>query len=189
MKRLLDRCGTLLLRDVPKGDQDTLTSYKEMMVGSREISVSDCPEGIADMCESGKPDIANESADDRLRYSLLTEKLDARGRVELKAGESKQREKRTTRFSRLEAIRRDHPGCVMLGCRVDVDGVFFFRETPYRINSACAQYAPRKTRYGEQYDMDRATAIALPNGKVFFADQDGRIIDSKMITRCKAVTE
>lgn len=74
VKRLLDRCGTLLLRDVPKGERDTLTSYKEMMIGSREVSVSDCPEGIAQMFEDGAVDVGNASADDRLRYSLLMEK-------------------------------------------------------------------------------------------------------------------
>lgn len=75
----------------------------------------------------------------------------------------------------------------MQGCRVDVDGVYFFRETPYQIDGACAQYAPKKTRYGDQYDMDRVIAIALSNGEVIFADQDGHMIDSAMITRCEAV--
>ena len=58
VKRLLDRCGTLLLRDVPPGNRDTLTSYKEMTVGSREINLSACPEGIAEMAESGQVQLA-----------------------------------------------------------------------------------------------------------------------------------
>lgn len=56
-------------------ERDTLTSYKEMMVGSREISVSSCPEAIADMLESGKADLNTLSPDDRLRYQLMVDHL------------------------------------------------------------------------------------------------------------------
>lgn len=189
VKRLLDRCGTLLLRDVPKGGQDTLTSYKEMIVGNREISVSACPGGYAEMLENGALVIGNASADDRLQYALLTEKLDSRGRSDQETDASKGQEKKITRFDRLEAIRRDHPGCEMQGCRVDVDGVFFFREARYQINAECARYASKKTRYGDQYDMDYVIAAALPNGVVLFADQDGCTIDYAMITRYEAVME
>lgn len=99
VKRLLDRCGTLLLRDVPKGNRATLTSYKEMMVGSREINISDCPEGIAQLFEEGMTDIAKATPDDRLRYSVLKEKLDAL------AGDSVEKDKpcykkRSTRLDR-----------------------------------------------------------------------------------------
>lgn len=38
------------------------------MVGSREISVSSCPEAIADMLESGNADLNTLSPDDRLHY-------------------------------------------------------------------------------------------------------------------------
>ncbi len=48
VKRLLDRCGTLLLRDVPQEERDTLTSYKEMVIGRREISVTCCPAAVAE---------------------------------------------------------------------------------------------------------------------------------------------
>ena len=184
---MLDRCGTLLLRDIPKGEQDTLTSYKEMIVGSREISVSDCPEGIAQMAEDGAIDIGSASIDDRQRYALLIEKLDARERIGQAAETSLRRRKRETRFDRLNAIGREYPNCAMHGCRVDVDGVFLFHGDRYRIDGACAQYAPRKTRYGDQYDMDRVIVIACPGGGVIFADQDGRILDQAMIMKCEEV--
>ena len=81
MKRLLDRCGTLLLRDVPPGERGTLTSYKEMEVRRREINLSDCPEGLADMIESGDIRLNDLSKDDRARYELLVEQLDSPGSV------------------------------------------------------------------------------------------------------------
>ena len=118
VKRLLDRCGTLLLRDVPSDKRLTLTSYKEMTMGSRELNLSDCPEAIAQMFESGEIDLSRLSADDKLRYQMLIEHVDAKTGVPLIS----RKQKYSTRFDRLEAIRRKYPGCKMEICRVDGDG-------------------------------------------------------------------
>lgn len=178
VKRLLDRCGTLLLRDVPSDERDTLTSYKEMVVGSREINVSDCPEAIVEMLESGSVSLNRLTNDDRLRYELLADRLDAHVSIKKK----KARIQPTTRFERLEAIRHSFPGCSFNGCRVDTDGRFEHNGTAYRIDSTEEKYAPHKTRYGDQYDMDRIIAIDVPDGSVHFADQDGYLLDDGMIT-------
>lgn len=169
VKRLLDRCGTLLLRDVPQAERDTLTSYKEMMIGSRELSASSCPEAIAAMIEHGQANLLELSPDDRLRYQILTENLDAR--CDSKASAPKSRA--STRFERLEAIRKNHPGCQLMTCRVDVDGSFECRGRMFRVDSNQGKYAPHKTRYGDQYDMDRIIGICCPDGRICFADQDG----------------
>ena len=170
MKRLLDRCGTLLLRDVPPDERDTLTSYKEMVVGSREINVSDCPEAIAEMLESGCVRLNRLTPDDRLRYELLTDKLDERiGAQKKKVA----RARPSTRFERLEAIRNAFQGCTIHGCRVDTDGCFEHNGAVYQVDSTEGKYAPHKTRYGDQYDMDRIIVIDVPDGSVHFADQDG----------------
>ncbi len=179
MKRLLDRCGTLLLRDVPPDERDTLTSYKEMVVGSREISVSDCPEAIAEMLESGCVQLNQLTSDDRLKYALLTEKLDERMNLR-KAREP--RVKTSTRFDRLEAIRRMYTGCSLCGCRVDAEGCFEYDGAVYQVDSSEGKYAPRKTRYGDQYDMDRIIVVDVPDGGIHFADQDGYLLDDGMIT-------
>ena len=152
MKRLLDRCGTLLLRDVPPGERGTLTSYKEMEVGRREINLSDCPEGLADMIESGDIRLSDLSKDDRARYELLVEQLDEKPR-------KMEKERHTTRFDRLEAIRKAHPGCKMDVCRVDVDGRFACGGRRFQVDVAEGRYAAKKTRYGDQYDMDRIIGI------------------------------
>lgn len=178
MKRLLDRCGTLLLRDVPPDERDTLTSYKEMVVGSREINVSDCPEAIAEMLESGCVQLNRLAPDDRLRYELLKDKLDERMGAQKK---KVARARTSTRFERLEAIRNAFHGCTFHGCRVDTDGCFEHNGAVYQVDSTEGKYAPHKTRYGDQYDMDRIIAIDVPDGSVHFADQDGYLMDDGMI--------
>lgn len=178
VKRLLDRCGTLLLRDVPPDERDTLTSYKEMIVGSREINVSDCPEAIAEMLESGCVQLNRLTPDDRLRYELLTDKLDEHMVAQKK---KKARARPTTRYERLEAIRRSFPGCSLNGCQVDTDGCFEHNGAVYQVDSTEGKYAPHKTRYGDQFDMDRIIVIEVPDGGVHFADQDGYLMDDAMI--------
>lgn len=185
MKRLLDRCGTLLLRDVPSEKKDTLTSYKEMVVGSREINASDCPEAIASMLESGCMDRNLLTADDRLKYDMLLDAVENYG-----AGTEKKRVKKAhqlTRFERIEGIRRANPGSVLETCAVDVDGYFLCFGMQYRVDSTHGKYAPRKTRYGDQYDMDRIIGILRPDGRVLFADQDGYLMTEETITRPEAM--
>jgi len=176
VKRLLDRCGTLLLRDVPPEDRDTLTIYKVMVIGSREISLSDCPEAIAELAESGRLDWNRLSADDKLRYELMKDRMQS-----CATEKPKKQKKHSTRFDRLEAIRRKYPGCKMITCRVDVDGSFICAGRGYRMDSTRGKYAPRKTRYGDQYDMDRIIGICCADGTVRFADQDGYEVDDEMI--------
>lgn len=176
VKRLLDRCGTLLLRDVPPEHHDTLTSYKEMIIGSREINLSDCPEAITELAESGALDLSLLSADDKLRFELLKDRLRARNKETIK-----EKPRHSIRFDRLEAIRRKYPGCTMEVCRVDVDGFFSFGGHNYQVDSTRGKYAPHKTRYGDQYDMDRIIGIQCTDGTAKFADQDGYEMDDEMI--------
>ena len=176
VKRLLDRCGTLLLRDVPPEHHDTLTSYKEMIIGSREINLSDCPEAITELAESGALALSLLSADDKLRFELLKDRLHPRNKETVK-----EKPRHSTRFDRLEAIRRRYPGCKMEICRVDVDGFFSFGGRNYQVDSTRGKYAPHKTRYGDQYDMDRIIGIQCTDGTAKFADQDGYEMDDEMI--------
>ena len=179
VKRLLDRCGTLLLRDVPLDERNTLTSYKEMVAGSREIGFSDCPAGLAAMAESGTVCLEALSREDKQMYRQLIERLDGRlGSYHW--NESKHRS--TTRFDRLNCIQRMFQGCSLHGCSVDVDGVFVFEDRYYRLNEKLGKYAPKKTRYGDQYDMDRVIVIVVPNGDRHFADQDGYLIADEMVS-------
>ena len=51
----------------------------------------------------------------------------------------------------------------------------------YQVDSTRGKYAPHKTRYGDQYDMDRIIGIQCTDGTVKFADQDGYEMDHEMI--------
>ena len=172
----MQHLGRGVLRDVPPEHHDTLTSYKEMIIGSREINLSDCPEAIAELAESGALDLSLLSADDKLRFELLKDKLHGQNKETVK-----EKPRHSTRFDRLEAIRRRYPGCKMEICRVDVDGFFSFGGRNYQVDSTRGKYAPHKTRYGDQYDMDRIIGIQCTDGTVKFADQDGYEMDHEMI--------
>ena len=147
-----------------------------MIIGSREINLSDCPEAITELAESGALDLSLLSADDKLRFELLKDRLRARNKETVK-----EKPRHSIRFDRLEAIRRKYPGCTMEVCRVDVDGFFSFGGHNYQVDSTRGKYAPHKTRYGDQYDMDRIIGIQCTDGTAKFADQDGYEMDDEMI--------
>lgn len=183
MKWLLDRCGTLLLRDVPEASRDTLTSYKESMIRLREINASDCPPCVSSVLEGRE--ITRESLCDTENQSLnaFLDHLNEKEQLFRKPREKKENPRLSTRFERLEAIRKQYPGCQMQLCRVDVNGDFQYENEHYRMDSTHGKYAPHKTRYGDQYDMDRVLMILLPDGGRAFADQDGYLLAGEMVTK------
>lgn len=183
MKWLLDRCGTLLLRDVPEDSQDTLTSYKESMIRLREINASDCPPSVSSLLEGSE--ITQQSLCDTENQSLNTflDQLSEWEQVLKKPRKRKEKAHPSTRFERLQAIHKQYPGCQIRLCRVDVNGDFQYDNEQYCVDSTCGKYAPHKTRYGDQYDMDRILVILLPNGSKAFADQDGYLLDAGMVTK------
>jgi hypothetical protein len=65
---------------------------------------------------------------------------------------------------------------------VDTDNRFIYNSRVYELDSSLKQYAPKRTRYGDQYDMDRVTVIDCGDGEIHFADQDGYDIEDSMIT-------
>ena len=155
-----------------------------MIIGRREINLSDCPEAIAELAKSGALDLSLLSADDKLRFELLKDRLHDQNKKTVK-----EKPLHSTRFGRLEAIRRKYPGCKMEICRVDVDVFFSFGGYNYQVDSPRGKYAPHKTRYGDQYDMDRIIGIQCTDGTVKFADQDGYKMDDEMIKVQEKVNE
>ena len=65
---------------------------------------------------------------------------------------------------------------------VDTDNRFIYNGRVYELDSSLKQYAPKRTRYGDQYDMDRVTVIDCGDGEIHFVDQDGYDIEDNMIT-------
>ena len=99
----------------------------------------------------------------------MLERVDAKAKAyESKEREAKKAEKRarqTTKLSRMTQIEREYPGCACQGCRVDTDGVFESMAMRFCISPDCAKYAPHRTRYGDQYDMDRVLVFTCPDGR------------------------
>lgn len=70
-------------------------------------------------------------------------------------------------------------------CSVDVDGNFQYEGAMFCVDSRQGKYAPHKTRYGDQYDMDRIICIRKADGGMLFADQDGYLLEEKRITKLR----
>ena len=68
IKRFLDSCAYILLRDDPG---DTLTDYKDIIIGSKELNVSSCPAYIADVIDGGGATLSMSDTDEELRFHTL----------------------------------------------------------------------------------------------------------------------
>lgn len=174
----MDRCGTLLLRDVVAEDRDTLTIYKEEALKNREINMSDCPAIVLQLLETGKLDTASLNCDERRELQAFlngsaSDEGDAR---------CKKAKRRETRFERINGLMKRFPGGKLTAVSVDTDNQFYYNDRRFEIDSSLKGYAPRHTRYGDQYDMDRVMVMDCGNGSLHFADQDGYDIEDEMIT-------
>ena len=127
VKRLLDRCASLLLRDVPAKERDTLSDYKEGMVKVREIPFSECPEPIQAMMESGSLQSLSMSGDQQRQIREFLEGMEELPHQK----ESGARRKRATKFDRLQAFDKRFPGCKLSYVRVDIDNVFAYHGNRY----------------------------------------------------------
>lgn len=66
-------------------------------------------------------------------------------------------------------------------CRVDVDGSFSYQRSRYQVDVSEGRYAPKKTRYGDQYDIDRIIVILRRDGSRLFADQNGALLKDELV--------
>lgn len=169
IKRFLDSCAYLLLRDNPEG---TLTDYKEVMHGRNEINVSSCPSWIADRMDAGGCTLSGGTEDEQTRFECLLDKLDSKAEKYMNR-EKKDRPRVETKSQRLQCVRRQHPLAEIRICSVDTDNCFCLDGRYYCISESVYQYAPRETKEGLLYDMDRIHAVIEDGIPVLFLDQDG----------------
>lgn len=151
------------------------------MIRLREINASDCPACVAELIDGNSGTKEDLGYIDNVQLDVFRDIL--RDQDEKYKPKEKKKPRPSTRFERLEAIRRQYPGCQMRLCQVDVNGDFEYENERYRVDSTRGKYAPHKTRYGDQYDMDRILLILLPDGGRAFADQDGYLLDAGMVTK------
>lgn len=173
VKKFLDDVAYLLLRDDPG---DTLTRYKILSQGSREISVSSCPAEITHYVHGARCAPAD---DEREAFSLLNEKLDKKLAPYKK--EKPRKEWPPTKFDKIERVKRELPGCTISTYPVDTENIFEHGGVEYQISDDVTQYQPRKTREGLQYDMDRVMVVETEDGELRFYDQSfDRIPDEEI---------
>ena len=178
VKRFLDGCAYLLLRDNPEG---TLTDYKEIMRGRSEIDVSSCPSWIEDKMNAGGHTLCEAAREEQARFQALLDRLDGKAQPYMAHREKKRRGKPETRFHRLERVRREHPQAEIAICAVDTDSCFTACGKWYCIAESAYQYAPRQTSEGPLYDMDRIYVVLEDSFPVLFLDQDANRLNEQDI--------
>ena len=155
IKRFLDGCAYLLLRDAPEG---TLTKHEERKHERYEISVSSCPAWVSGLIDAGSYSPRGNSDAEEACFRCLLDRLDERAPERLREKERPNRHAET-RFQRLQKIRTEYPGCFIHVAAVDTDNRFCHGGQVYCISAEAGQYAPRQTREGELYDMDRVLVV------------------------------
>ena len=176
IKRFLDGCAYLLLRDAPEG---TLTDYKEIMRGRKEIDVSSCPSWIADRLDAGGHTLSCAAREEQERFQVLLDRLDEKAHAYI--SRRKRRRKPETSFQRLERVRKEYPQAKIAVCAVDTDNCFTVSGKSYCIAESVYQYAPKRTQEGLLYDMDRIYAVLQDGVPILFLDQEANRLDLRDI--------
>lgn len=177
VKAFLDACAYLLLRDNPEG---TVSHYKDIMNGKREIPVSSCPQMVDHLIYSGRQPPEDEGDNEFSKFALMLERLDARAKP-YESKRKKKPKKKETQFQRAERIRKEHPGCRFFFCRVNTENRFEYNGVYYRIDESVEVYQPKQTREGALYDMDEITVVRAADGKLYFYDQKMYPLDREAI--------
>lgn len=138
--------------------------------------MSDCPASVLQLLETGKLETTSLNRDER--RELLEFLNGSEDVAEIRPKKVKHRE---TRFERINALMKRYPNGKLTTVRVDTDNRFCYKNVWFEIDPSVKGYAPRHTRYGDQYDMDRVMVIDIGSGQLHFADQDGYAIEDNMI--------
>lgn len=152
--RFLDRCAYLLLRD---GPGDTLTDYKVMMQGRREISESSCPSDIQDLFYAGAPVLRSAAGEERAAFKQMFSE------TTLRPKESRPHDGRFERLTRAGSLFPDGEIEVSI---VDTENCFIWADRKYRISREARQYEPVHTRSGDYYALDKI--LILHHGEEIF---------------------
>ena len=162
---------------MPQDEKNTLSAYKESILGDREINLSDCPACVMELLETGELDTAALNHDERQELRTFLYGAEDDGKPE-KACATQRRETRFDRINRL--MKRFSNGRITTAC-VDTDNHFFYNGRCFEIDPGLTQYAPKHTRYGDQYDMDRIMIIECVDHTLHFADQDAHSIEDNLV--------
>lgn len=175
VKRMLDACGYLLLRNI---DTDGIvTEYKEAMSNIREIPISATPEIMRDALYSAVKH--GEYYDDSGGMDIIGDNI---GVV---LGKPKKRFETRTRFDKIYAAKLEYPGCTAEWQRLDTHGRFWDNGVEYKVSHDVAEYRPKATKIGLYYAADSILVLSGNSGKRYYS-QDINRIDGKHIIASKA---
>lgn len=106
IKRFLDGCAYLLLRDAPEG---TLTKHEEIKHERYEISVSSCPAWVSGLIDAGSYSPRGNSDEEEARFRCLLDRLDERApeRLREKSGQTGTQKRAFSGFKRFGQNIRD----------------------------------------------------------------------------------
>lgn len=178
MKAFLSGCAYILLRDKPEG---TLTAYKEMINGTREVPMSSCPAQFSDYLYSNRkpPEDIDEETQSNAQFETMLDRLDQQ------AAPHKNRKKKKpeipTRFDRIEEIKEALPGGVFSFCRVDTKNWFEHDGIWFKIDPSVKAYKPKRTKDGLLYDMDKIVVVQTPDRLLHYFDQKLNSIDQNFV--------
>lgn len=182
VKRLLDACGTFLL----KGDDTGLISaYMRTRTASREVPISACPEIASDALYSASKhgEYYDETGgDDILSQNAGVTLGPPRKRFEYSISDQV--------FTRLHKLKQLSPHSINTWCRVDTENTFEYNGTRYAISPDIEAYAGVGTRVGIYYAFDRVL-VSEPRGNasvtgMTFYDQAARPLPDGAVTRLVA---
>lgn len=160
VKRFLDGLAYFYLLGHTNGIE---TEYKKAIHDKMEIPVSSCPTFVDNlMYASGTTTTATEQ-EERSSFKILVERLDEKASM----------------YEQPKVVKNKHESKYQKMCRlgikggewytVDTDGCFWIGKNKYRISPSAEQYQPKKTEYGDLYDMDR---ILASGGKFYDMNVD-----------------
>ena len=148
VKLFLDGIAYFLLLGQTDG---IVTGYKDLMNGKREIPVSSCPSYVENMLYASGASADEVSDEENRTFKMMCDELDERAAKITQP--KKKKPARTRQYQKYWSIRYANHGAEIKFANVDTDGYFVVNNKRYRVTSEA--YAPKQTKYGELYDMDR----------------------------------
>lgn len=148
--------------------KDTISDYKNMANGKREIPASSCPPFV----ENAFYGIVDNSAS---RNKQTAE--EPRGKKEKRKRAAK------TKFDKVQKVKaRFKDGAPeFIYAPIDTKNCFTVGGKKFRLDMSVKKYKPKLTDSGNLYDMDKVICACGHNGKIRFYDMDFEEIDKRLV--------
>lgn len=161
--------------------QDIVTDYKNIVRGNSEIPISSCPFYIEDRIYGSGNATPNEAED--YSFGIMTERLEVEANKRAGKTKPKKKQKKETRYQKIEKIKKDNPGCKIFFATVDTNNEFEFLSGKYAISPSVKGYQPKQVGCDLLYDMDKIVVVYSEDNRKFYYDQELFSIDENLIKK------